>query len=469
MSIAAATFALTLALALAGAPAPKDSNRLFHLEAYQDLGNPWLAAAGDGPLLPAPLQARRAAAFRRACLGPWDRSFVAAHLTVQVATLEARVLSGLRRDIGDRSGFGFNARPYGPAWLDRISALLPPARPGRFHFRPGDRAVTLDNAPVRLLPTTDLYLRHPELPGQGYPFDTLQNSVLWAGTPVYLLERTRDRAWCKVLAADCAGWIRSQELARADGVFVRRWRGAARRRGLAAAIVTEAPVTDTRGRFRFQAYVGSVFPLLARGPRPAILIPVRDHRTHRAVGIRARLPRGAGVPQPWPYTPRHAAALWRTLLGRPYGWGNLRLLNDCSAELKNFFVPFGLWLPRHSSDQRDAGRAEDLSALDLHGRLDALARTGRPYLTLVWIPGHVMLYLGPLTYTAPDGAAAAGFMSYQNLWGLRPKVPPDYRAIVGGAALFPVLDRYPDQPELRSQADLGGFVATRLDQPPVNP
>jgi hypothetical protein len=175
------------------------------------------------------------------------------------------------------------------------------------------------------------------------------------------------------------------------------------------------------------------------------------------------------VPQPWPYTPRHAAALWRTLLGRPYGWGNAWLLNDCSAELKSFFAPFGLWLPRHSTHQKDAGRAVDLSALDLHGRLDTLARIARPYLTLVWIRGHVMLYLGPITYTAPDGASAAGFMSYQNLWGLWPKAPPDTRAIVGGSTLFPVLDRYPDQPELQSQADRPDFVATRLDQAPARP
>jgi hypothetical protein len=59
-------------------------------------------------------------------------------------------------------------------------------------------------------------------------------------------------------------------------------------------------------------------------------------------------------------------------------------------------------------------------------------------------------YLGPWdpAFVAVDGSKATGFMTYQNLWGLRPKAPPDYRAIVGGSVLFPVLDRYPEQPEL---------------------
>jgi hypothetical protein len=330
--------------------------------------------------------------------------------------------------------------------------------------------VTLDNALVRLLPTLDLYMEHPSIPGQGYPFDQLQNSVLWAGTPVYLLARTRDRAWCKVLTGDCAGWVRTQELALAGNAFVRTWRAAVRRRGLAAAIATEAAVLDARGRFRFRAYVGSVFPRLGvRGPRQGILIPGRDAGTRQALGERAWLPPGAGVPQPWPYTPRHAAVLWRTLLGRSYGWGNTQCRNDCSAEMKAFFAPFGLWLPRHSTDQKEVGRTEDLSGLDLRGRLDALSRIGRPYVSLVWIPGHVLLYLGPLDYTAADGQTATGFMSYQNLWGLRPRDPPDYRAIVGGSVLFPVLDRYPDQPELRSLADRDRLVVTSLDREPQAP
>jgi hypothetical protein len=80
-----------------------------------------------------------------------------------------------------------------------------------------------------------------------------------------------------------------------------------------------------------------------------------------------------------------------------------------------------------------------------------------------------MLYLGPVRYTAPDGAAAAGFMTYQNLWGLRPRNLPDYRALVGGSVLFPVLDTYPQAPDLRSLADRDRFVVTNLDEDPQGP
>ena len=194
-------------------------------------------------------------------------------------------------------------------------------------------------------------------------------------------------------------------------------------------------------------------------------MPGRSATSGRATLEPARLPAGTGVAQPWPYTPRHAARLWRTLLGRPYGWGNTGFQNDCSAELKQFFAPFGLWLPRHSSDQKDVGRTHDLGGLALHARLEALERTGRPYRSLVWIRGHVMLYLGPVRHQA-EGATATGFMTYQNLWGLRPSELPDERAVIGGSVLFPVLDRYPERPDLRSLADGDTFVVTNLDEAP---
>ena len=381
--------------------------------------------------------------------------------------LEALVLANLQRDIAAGTGFGHNTRPYRADWLEGIQRQLPPARPGTFRFQAERRAVVSANALVRLLPTQDIYMQHPDLPGQGYPFDNLQNSVLWAGTPVYLLEQTRDQGWCKVLAADCAGWIPAQSLARAGAGFVRAWRRAVRTRGLVAVVATATAVRDRAGRFCFHAYVGSVFPRgPGRGRRPAILVPGRTGISQAAFSLPASLDEGAGVPQPWPYTPQHAARLWRSLLGRPYGWGNTRFLNDCSAEMRHFFTPFGLWLPRHSSDQKAMGRSSDLSALPLPGRLAALARIGRPYRSLVWFHGHVMLYLGPLDLAGQGGGSAGGFMTYQNLWGLRPRDPPDFRAIVGGSVLFPVLDRYPEEPALQSLADKSQFVVTQLDQEP---
>ena len=451
---------LCLALLFLVLPLPAagpDLIQRFPMEAYQPLGRPWLEATDSSPLFPEGVQARKAEDFRVRFLGPWEADYVAANLTDPVANLETQRVARLQGEVAKGAGFGPNFRPYGQAWLDRLKALLPD-HSGRRPFDPGRRAVLLDNTPVRLLPTTDLFLQSHTLAGQGYPFDDLQNSALWAGTPVYLLDETRDRAWCKVMGSGVAGWVRSQNVALAGPGLVRQWRRAVVREGLVAAIHNEAPIRDRQGRFRGQAFVGSVFPRSGTG----VLFPVRHGHSAGARSVQAALPGGAGVRQPWVYTPHHAATLWQAMLGRPYGWGNINLHNDCSSELKNFFTPFGLWLPRHSTDQRDRGRRVDLAALDVPGRLEALARVGRPYLSLIWFPGHVMLYLGPVA----EGRPEAGFMTYQSLWGLRPKVLPDFRSIVGASVLFPVLETYPEAPELLSLAARAGFTVTQLDEEP---
>jgi len=453
-------FMLLLPLVLAGAP-PVAPDRPFPLAPYRNLGAPWLASRSDAALLSRPFQTRKAAEFQKLYLGPWDPEFVGAHCTPEMAGLEARALADLARNLGAGTGLGADLRPYPPGWLDRLREQLP-AQGDAGPFRPERCAIITENALVRLLPTRDLFIQPPDQPGQGFAFDNLQYSVLWAGTPVYLLEQTRDQAWCKVLGADCAGWVQSRSLALAGADFIQHWRQAVQQDGLEAVIASATPVLDFAGHYRGAAYIGSVFPRRRdAGRRPAILVPWRHPVTRQASCVPAFLAEGAGAALPWPYTPRNAARLWQTLLGRPYGWGNAQFNNDCSAELKHFFTPFGLWLPRYSSAQKAAGHTIDLSGLDLQGRLATLARIGRPYRSLLWFQGHVMLYLGPL-----PGDTRGGFMTYQNLWGLKPRSGPDFRAIVGAAVLFPVLAQYPEAPELQSLADKGQFVVSQLDEDP---
>jgi hypothetical protein len=54
-------------------------------------------------------------------------------------------------------------------------------------------------------------------------------------------------------------------------------------------------------------------------------------------------------------------------------------------------------------------------------------------------------------------------MSYQNLWGLRPKDPPDDRRIIGGSVLFPLQESRVEAPELLSLVARSRLVFAHLD------
>ncbi|WP_250237686.1 hypothetical protein [Cardinium endosymbiont of Oedothorax gibbosus] len=68
--------------------------------------------------------------------------------------------------------------------------------------------------------------------------------------------------------------------------------------------------------------------------------------------------------------------------------------NDCSAELKGLFLPFGIWLARQSYDQIKTTAAMDLSTSTPTERLNYLIEHGNPFFTIMYIKGHIFLYLG---------------------------------------------------------------------------
>lgn len=117
-------------------------------------------------------------------------------------------------------------------------------------------------------------------------------------------------------------------------------------------------------------------------------------------------------------------------------------------------MPFGIFLPRHSTAQVEAaGRVVDLSHKNPQMRIDYLTRYGKPFTTLVYIPGHIMLYIGNTTM---NGQVVP--VTYQNIWGLRPN-HANSRSIIGEAVFLPLLRFYPEDPDLIS---LAGKVLFKL-------
>ena len=115
-------------------------------------------------------------------------------------------------------------------------------------------------------------------------------------------------------------------------------------------------------------------------------------------------------------------------------------------------MPFGVFLPRNSAAQIQAvARTVDLSLENLNGRVRYLTQHGRPFKTLVYIPGHIMLYIGNTIIRGQNVP-----MTYQNIWGLSP-VDSSSRSIIGGTVFFPLLASYPESPSLVSLAGKSEF------------
>ncbi|HTJ94690.1 MAG TPA: SH3 domain-containing protein, partial [Pararobbsia sp.] len=416
-------------------PAPQhvDVAAPFPLRHYDQNVDHWIdpsSADYDKPLLSEANQRAQYDALLMRYFGtnsqdpsPWNPQFVNAAVYraggEDIAALQKRRLARFDNRIQDprHRGYGQNLREHDVTWIDAIAANMDA---GQFARSPGyvaaRRAIATDNSLVRGLPTADPFFYDSRIAGEGYPFDNLQISAIRPGTPLYVLGASIDGAWRYVQTTEVQGWVSSKDIGFVDDAFVTRWRNAARQ-NLGAIVGASVPVRDTTGAFRFAAPAGTLLPIASRdGSGTDILVPVAD-ADQRAQIRTARIAAGeqAIVPLPWAATPRHFATLMKALIGRPYGWGNTGFYNDCSSELQSIYAAFGIWLPRHSSNQMTAGKHVDLTSRTPAERIAWLAQHGVPLRTIIYIGGHVMLYLGN---TKRDDEVIP--VVYQDIWGLRP-------------------------------------------------
>lgn len=268
----------------------------------------------------------------------------------------------------------------------------------------GWKGILIENAPLRALPTSTPFYNNPNKAGEGYPFDYLQDALLWVGMPVYVSHISRDEEWLFCETAMVSGWVPSRAVSPASEVFIAFWRN----QPLGAVVKDKLPTEAGRGNVGFanakDLRVGTLLPL----QNGNLLLPVAQGIATGSQPV--AVPPGAVERFPLPLTAANVAKLGNEMMGEPYGWGGVDYLRDCSSMMRDLFGPFGLWLPRNSSRQIQAGMVTDLSGLAPADRERMLKDMGQPFVTLVGMPGHIMLYVGQY-----DGRAAV----FHDIWGTR--------------------------------------------------
>ncbi len=450
----------------------EDLISIFPLDKYDQRIASWIKPTDDNydkPVLTAEIQQQHQNKFYNHYFGtssPWNGEYINKILRQKspddLKSIEQSILASFsnQNKTANEMGYGDNFQSYKQAWIDKITNNINLSQFDNFSYTPINRAITVDNLFVRVLPTTDVHFYNYKLPGQGYPFDNLQMTSVWAGTPVYILSQTRDRAWSFIVTPDVVAWVKTAGLARVSNDFVTEWSNAASK-NLLAITHTETSINDEDDEFLFSAYIGSVFPGEISGDTGKLLVPAKD-ANHRAIIKYALVSTENVSAMPLTLTPHNMANVMSTMINRHYGWGNMYFNNDCSTELKNLLTPFGIWLPRHSSDQVTINKMVDMTPANATDRLAYLQKAGKPFLTLIYIGGHIVMYIGNHPNpNSPNHEMMA--MTYQNVWGLSPN-PPTRRAVIGQSVLFPMLLQYPEDSTLNSLANKKYFQVAYLDE-----
>ncbi|GAB6038339.1 NlpC/P60 family N-terminal domain-containing protein [Fundidesulfovibrio butyratiphilus] len=311
-------------------------------------------------------------------------------------------MSSARRSLSayaKRPGYDVSGSPHSSGWVAGLAANANLRRANT--NRP---AILVANSNLRALPTREGRFGPPGTPGQGYPFDIFQVSALWLGMPVYVDHVSRDGAWALVETAIAPGWVPTSDLAYVDDAFMNDYM-----RRPFAAVIKENAAFDAGGH-EVRLGVGAVLPVEdTDGVRLKLGIP-----TSGPGGMATLSPVWAmwdqAVLMPLLATPANVARLANQMMGQAYGWGGLDGKRDCSAMTRDLMAPFGVWLPRNSSAQAKSGAFVSLEGLSPQEKEQTILRVGVPFATLVWLPGHIMLYVGQY-----QGHPVV----FHNMWGMR--------------------------------------------------
>ncbi len=288
-----------------------------------------------------------------------------------------------------------------------------------------ETAIAIAPSHMRGLPT-----RLPLFATQdSFPFDVLQYPNVKLNEPLRVLHASKDGIWLYVESAYSAGWLKARDVALADRGFIDAWMA------FPQLVIVRDYATVAVGRWEtgYRAKIGTLLPLVMAGSGWWDVAVASAGEGRRAVCTVARLPSGAAARFPLTFDPEYVAMIGDQFMGQPYGWGEMYGLRDCSATLRDFFLPFGIWLPRTAADQiSSTGGHRALAGLTPQEKEEAIRREGVPFLTLYYKPGHIMLYVG----TDRDGRP----LVFHNAWAVRVQGATGEREHLIGKAVVTTLE-----------------------------
>ena len=247
-------------------------------------------------------------------------------------------------------------------------------------------ALTTDRTNVRLLPEDAGWFGSEN----DTHYDELQATVLDPSEPVIVLIDSQDKEFVFVESRAYAGWVKPSALAFTDRAT---WLKYAAPQNYLTVIASRKTIPQGKAFYQMGGRVLMRAPELQKDGSWAINVPEAD-----ANGI--LIEQGMNIPND-KFVVKGALACSENnlirqafrFLGEGYGWGGLENNVDCSAFVQDVYRSVGIELPRDANKQEKAmARSISLKNMTREQRLEILKKTKAG--SLLFAPGHVMMYLG---------------------------------------------------------------------------
>lgn len=380
---------------------PQTSRNVSDLERFPQSVSPYVERSEFNQSEPFEIQNR----FEENYYRPW--SYAVAPICARDAQWPIRSFKG---------GYGSNLQPIDPTWFEKMEI--------QSNFEAfstiNQYALTTRWTNIRTFPTHKPLYKNPARPGDGYPFDMLQNSSVAFNEPVFVSHYSQDGAWVYIFTNNASGWVESSAIVLISPNQI----AAIREKPKLFITEDQVPLYDEKKRFVTYSRVGMVLPL----------------SEENALGYQALFIQHNGeigkltIPKQSAHVGFHflnkedLIKIGTQMLRNTYGWGGMFEERDCSSMIREMYTPFGIWLPRNSASQAKKGEVISFNGLNNSQKIALIKEKGVPFQTILYKKGHVLLYVGTYEETV---------MAMHNIWGIRTidKNGQKGRIIVGKAVI----------------------------------
>jgi len=282
------------------------------------------------------------------------------------------------------------------------------------------KAITIKNTHLRVFPTSLPFFFNPHKVAEGFPFDYNQNSGIKINTPIMISHFSKDKAWAFVQSSFASGFILTSALAYVDETIIETFNQSQ----YYVAIKDNIPVYK-KGIFKENIKLGTILP---KSPLGNFFVVNQYHNLQGYLQT-IKVPKEALALNALAFNDQNIQHIINELIHEPYGWGEAFFKRDCSALTKDYFAVFGVHLNRNSSQQTQNGTYISLKEFDNNTKKNIILTQGKPFRSLLYLKGHIMLYMGVSANNEP--------LVFHNMWGVKTYdwLNNENRVIVGQAVI----------------------------------
>ncbi|MEA3522838.1 MAG: SH3 domain-containing protein, partial [Campylobacterota bacterium] len=268
--------------------------------------------------------------------------------------------------------YGATLKPISKSWFNHIKV--------ESNFKDFDTlhsfGLTRFFGHLRNFPTDKPLFRDPHQAGEGFPFDYNQNSGIHANEPLYLSHYSLKGDWIYVFTSYASGWLHVRNIQAIDEKQRKLWENSQH----IYITVDNVPLYNKQLHYLNDARIGMMLPLISEDTTHYHTILANNFTSTSLLKTYASL-------NPMVFNKRNLTTIGDELIDQDYGWGGVFEDRDCSSMLRDFFIPFGIWLPRNSYQQSKIGKVISLEGLSDNEKIQKIMTEGVAFETLLYKRG----------------------------------------------------------------------------------